>query len=371
MVRVFLIAVGMFFVGLTLGLGYMTLRNATPIPVVQTERSQPVAQVEAPDLPVQMRMASSYSSGSPLLGSLGVSTAQRISLFTDGKVDLKFHEPGALAAPNEVLNAVASGEVDAGWTSASYWVEKDSAFAFFVGLPFGPRAAEYLAWLHHGGGRELMTELFAANGIVPVACGLLPAEGGGWFRKEINSVADLQGQKIRIIGLGGQVLRKLGANTVLAPGGEVFLGLQTGDLDGAEFSVPAIDLRVGFYKVAPYYYLPGWHQPLTIHLLAFNPQVWEKMSDRQREAVGAVCAANLQDSLAEGEAAQPEALKALRKKGANIRPWPPEMMAAFEKTWRDVVAEQNAANPNFKRVWDSYAAFRDGYAEWRQLGYLR
>ncbi|MBX3454997.1 TRAP transporter substrate-binding protein [Ferrovibrio sp.] len=371
MVRVFLIAVGMFFVGLTLGLGYMTVRNATPIPAVQTERSLPVAQVEAPDMPMQLRMASSYASGSPLLGSLGVSTTQRIAQFTDSKVDLKFHEPGALAPANEVLNAVASGEVDAGWTSASYWVEKDSAFAFFVGLPFGPRAAEYLAWLHHGGGQQLMTELFTANNIVPVACGLLPAEGGGWFRKEINSVDDLRGQKIRIIGLGGEVLRKLGANTVLAPGGEVFLGLQNGSLDGAEFSVPAIDLRVGFYKVAPNYYLPGWHQPLTIHLLAFNPTVWEKMSDRQREAVGTVCAANLQDSLADGEAAQPAALTALRKKGANIRPWSPELMSAFETTWRKVVAEQNAANPNFRRVWESYAAFRDGYAEWRQLGYLR
>jgi len=369
MARSFAIAIVAFFVGLSIGLGYLAVQRATPIPERIVAQSNPVLPGDM--APISLRLASSYTSAAPQLGSMGAATTTKLARLSGGALDLKFHEPGALVASADVFDAVAAGEVDVGWTSAAFLLEKDSAFGFFVGLPFGPRTSEYLGWIYHGGGQELMNELFGGYEVVPMVCGVLAAEGGGWFRKEINTLADLKGMKIRFTGLGGNVLRKLGADPQSLAGGEVFNGLRNGTLDGTEFSTPINDLRFGFYKVAPHYYLPGWHQPFTALLMVFHRKAWERLSEAQQAMVETVCGDNIQDSMAEGEAQQPFALKELRAKGAIVHSWSPEMLQAFEKSWLKVVAEQSAANPNFKRLWESYSAFRENYAEWRRLGYVQ
>ncbi len=368
MARSFAVAIVAFFVGLSVGLGYLAVQRATPIP--ERPAPAPATAVLNGDMPpITLRLASSYTSAAPQLGSIGAATTTKLARLSAGALDLKFHEPGALVGANEVFDAVASGEVDAGWTSAAYLLEKDAAFGFFVGLPFGPRTSEYLGWLYHGGGQELMNELFGRYEVVPMVCGVLAAEGGGWFRKEINSPADLRGMKIRFTGLGGEVMRKFGAEPMLMPGGDVFNGLRSGALDGSEFSTPMNDMRFGFYKVAPHYYLPGWHQPFTAILLVFQRQAWERLSEAQQAMVETVCGDNITDSLAEGEAQQPYAINTLRSKGAIVHNWSPEMLAAFKKAWNEVAAEQAASNPTFKRLWESYSAFRESYAEWRHIGY--
>jgi TRAP-type mannitol/chloroaromatic compound transport system substrate-binding protein len=369
MARSFAIAIIAFFAGLCIGLGYLAVQRATPIPERVVVPQNPVLRDDMQ--PISLRLASSYTSAAPQLGSIGAATTTKLARLSGGLLDLKFHEPGALVPAAEVFDAVASGEVDAGWTSAAYLLEKDSAFGFFVGLPFGPRTSEYLGWLYHGGGQELMAELFGRYDVVPMVCGVLVAEGGGWFRKEINSSNDLRGMKIRFPGLGGEVLRKLGAETNSIAGGEVYNAFATGQIDGSEFSTPINDLRFGFYKVAPHYYLPGWHQPFTAILMVFHRQAWEKLSESQQAMVETVCGDNVSDSLAEGEAQQPYALNELRAKGAIIHTWPPEVLQAFERSWRKVVAEQSAANPNFKRIWESYSAFREASKEWRQINYMK
>ncbi len=368
MARSFAVAIIAFLIGLSVGLGYLAVQRATPIPERPASLPTPTALRE--DMPpISLRLASSFTSAAPQLGSIGAATTSKLARLSAGALDLKFHEPGALVGASNVFDAVASGEVDAGWTSAAYLMEKDSAFGFFVGLPFGPRTSEYLGWLYHGGGQDLMNELFGRYEVVPMVCGVLAAEGGGWFRKEINSPNDLQGMKLRFPGLGGEVMRKLGAEPLQMPAGDVFNALSSGQIDGSEFSTPVNDLRFGFYKVAPHYYLPGWHQPFTAVLLVFQRKAWERLTEAQQAMVETVCGDNIADSLAEGEAQQPVAINALRSKGAIVHAWSPEMLAAYRKAWGQVAAEQAAANPNFKRIWDSYSAFRDNFAEWRRIGY--
>jgi len=371
MTRSVAIAVIALFIGLALGLGYMTVRN-TPDPSERAAGTRPAAGGAAPAAPArQLRLASSYSSSSPLLGARARGIATSIETLTGGSLDVNFREPGAPTPSAEVLKAVAAGDVEAGWTSASQLAMDDSAFTFFWGIPFGPRAVEYLAWLNHGGGRELMVDMFAPLDLMPLICGLLPAEGGGWFRKEIRSLDDLKDQKFRINGLGGEVLAKLGMEISKIPSGEVFIALQNGTLDAAEYSVPSVDLRFAFYKTAQHYYLPGWHQPLTAQLLVFNRRTWETLTDQQRLAVETACGDSMLRSIAEGEALQPAALKDMQARGVVLHTWPPAVMAAFEKAWQQVVAEQVAANPNFRKIWESYTAFRESYAPWRFTAYQR
>lgn len=364
------VAIVAFLAGLTVGLGYLAVQRATPIP--ERPLAQPITPPPEPAAaPLVLRLASSFSAAVPQLGTFGVATAEKMARLSAGQFELKFHEPGALAASAAVFDAVSAGEVEAGWTVATYDIENNSAFAFFAGLPFGARPSEYLAWLRQGGGEDLMRELYGSYGIMPLVCGFLPAEGGGWFRKEIQSPADLAGLKFRVSGMGARVLTKLGVETVALPGGEIYNALQSGAIDGAEFSTLANDLRFGFYKLAPHLYLPGWQQQLTPIMLVVNQKIWDDLSEPRRAMLTTICGDNIQDSLAEGESQASEALQTLRNKGVQIRQWPPILLAAFDKAWRATVAEESAANPAFLKIWESYSAFRANYAAWRREGYMR
>ncbi|HCO92288.1 MAG TPA: C4-dicarboxylate ABC transporter, partial [Alphaproteobacteria bacterium] len=244
------------------------------------------------------------------------------------------------------------------------------ALQLFASVPFGPGAGEYLAWYYFGGGRQMFEEIYARHNIHGLVCGMIAPEASGWFREEIRSIEDLRGKKMRFFGLGAQVLEKLGVSTQLLASGDIFPALELGTIDATEFSMPAIDLDLGFHQAAKHYYFPGWHQQSTFFELMINKQAWEALDDTQRAQIETVCGDSVREGLAEGEYIQFAALQSLREKGVQIHRWPPEILTALSNAWDEVAAEQSAADPDFKRVWESLQAFRANYKEWRALGYL-
>ena len=323
----------------------------------------------AADVAVRWKMASAYSARLPQLGTLAKRLETQIWRVSGGTMEIRFHEPGTLVPTDQIFDAVASGAIDSAFASPASLAGKSSAFGLFSAVPFGPTAGEYLAWIEFGGGRALMESLYRQHNIHAVACGLLAPEASGWFRKEIRVADDLKGLRMRITGLGAMVMEKMGVATVAMDGGEIFMALEAGTLDAAEFSMPAIDRALGLERLANFYYLPGWHQPATVFPLIINLDQWEKLEAIQKARVEAVCGDNLRYGLAEGEALQFEALKDIQAKGVQVRRWPRPILEALKRAWRDVVDEETLTEVDFRRVWKSLAAFRENYAIWRELGY--
>ena len=315
-------------------------------------------------------MQSTYPGSLTQLGTLGKHNAEMITKVTGGAITVNFQEPGAIVPALEVFDAVASGAVETGWSTPGYWAGKVPALQLFAAVPFGPQAGEYLAWMKFGGGKELFDEIYHKYNIHGVHCGIIAPEASGWFRKEINTVDDLKGLKMRFFGLGAKVMEKMGVSTQLLAAGDIFPALELGTIDATEFSMPAIDLNLGFYQVAKHYYFPGWHQQSTLFDLMVNLDLWEGLDDTLRIQVETACDAGIAYGLAEGEAIQGKALIELRNKGVTIHEWPPEILDALNAAWKEVVEEQSA-DADFKRAWDSLTAFRAEYAEWKQIGYLK
>lgn len=320
--------------------------------------------------PVRWKMASSFSGNLILLGTQGNFVEERVRTLSGGAMELKFFEPGALVPALEIFDAVSTGSVNAGWTGSGYWAGKVPALQFFTAVPFGPDAGEGLAWMYYGGGLELMQEIYARHNIYSQPCSLISPEGSGWFNKEINSVEDLKGLKMRFFGLGAKVMEKLGVSTQLLAAGDIFPALELGTIDATEFSNPAIDLELGFYQVAKHYYFPGWHQPMSMIELMVNLDDWNGLGETQKEIINAVCKESLLQSFANGEAIQFAALQELQAKGVTVHRWSPEIMEALETAWNEVVEDEASKNEDFARVWGSLKEFRRGYKIWGDLGYL-
>ena len=298
--------------------------------------------------------------------------AKSVMKMTDS-IKVKVYEPKKLIAPFEILGAVSSGKVNAGWATAGYWKGKIPASPLFSSVPFGPEAPEFVAWLYYGNGMKLYQEMYDKHGynVKVIPAGIISPETSGWFKSEINSPEDLKGLKMRFFGLGGDVMQKLGVSTTLLPGGEIFPALEKGAIDATEFSMPAIDQRLGLHKIAKYNYFPGWHQQATLFELLINKDVWNKMSKKQQNIIQTACKASILDSLAEGEASQFKPMKKnVEKNGVIIKTWSPEMLNTFKTTWLDVVEEQKVKDPFFAKVWKDLSEFRAGYAIWKQKAFL-
>jgi TRAP-type mannitol/chloroaromatic compound transport system substrate-binding protein len=347
----------------------MTLRNwlaAGAAALVACASTVAVAQ----DKRVRMQMGGAFPSSTAILGPAQLRTVELIKGISGGSIDIRFFEPGALVPAGQYLDAVGNGSLDAAWTVAGFFTGKDIAFAMYAAVPFGPEAGEYLAWMKHGGGEKMFKELAAKYGVEAHLCGLIAPEASGWFRKEIKSLDDLKGLKMRFFGLGANVMQKLGVATQLLQAGEIFQALQLGTIDATEFSMPAMDLSLGFHQVAKHYYFPGWHQMSTFNMLIISKQKWAELSDTQKLQIQTACEAQMLHQLAEGEAKQAAAIKEIQSKGVTIHRWSKEILDTLEKTWEEVAKEQAEKSPEFKKAWDSYSAFRKEYATWRALGYL-
>jgi TRAP-type mannitol/chloroaromatic compound transport system substrate-binding protein len=325
----------------------------------------------AQDKKVRVQMGWAFPSTTGLLGPTQTRLVETLRAISGGSIDVKGFEPGALVPANQYLDAVGNGSLDMAWTVSGFWTGKDIAFAMFASVPFGPEAGEYMAWMKHGGGEKLMKELHAKYNVEVMTCGMISPEASGWFRKEIKSLDDLKGLKMRFFGLGANVMQKLGVSTQLLQAGEIFQALQLGTIDATEFSMPVMDLTLGFHQVAKFYYFPGWHQQSTINELIISKQKWAEFSEAQKAQIRTTCDAITLQQLVEGEAVQFKAMKEIQAKGVQIKKWPKSFIDAYEKAWNEVAAEQAAKSPEFKKAWDSYSAFRKDYAIWKDHGYLK
>lgn len=325
----------------------------------------------AADAKTSLKMGSTYPSSLVQLGSLGKVLEQTVSDISGGELELKFFEPNALVPALEIFDAVKAGAVDAGWSTPGYWQGKEPALALFAAVPFGPSTGEYLAWVLNGGGEAMMQEIYAKHNLYSIICGVIAPEASGWFREEITSLEQLRGKKMRFFGLGARVMTKLGVDTQLLAAADIYPALERGTIDATEFSMPAIDLNLGFYQVAKHYYFPGWHQQSTLFELLINLDTWNGLSDTERAQLTTACRANITLGQAEGEAIQGKALIELKSKGVTIHRWPQEILDQLEATWNETAAEIAAEDASFKTAWDSLQAFRAEYAVWKDLGYLK
>ncbi|MDP2377608.1 TRAP transporter substrate-binding protein [Reyranella sp.] len=325
----------------------------------------------AQDKKVRIQMQSNFASTLALLGPNAKYTVDQVNKLSGGSIDMKFFEPGALVPPGQAFDAVSSGALDAAWATPGYWTGKDIAFAVFSTVPFGPGLGEYLAWMKEGGGEKMMQALYAKYNIHAVMCHLIPPEASGWFRKEIKTLDDLKGLKMRFFGLGANVMQNLGVSTQLLQAGEIFQALQLGTIDATEFSMPVMDLSLGFHQVAKFYYFPGWHQQATVGDMIINKAKWDSLSATQKAQVEAACDQTVLRGIAVGETVQGPAMTELESKGVKLMTWGPEFLAAFKKEWEKVAAEQSAKSPEFKKAWDSLSAFRAKYEVWKDRGYLK
>jgi TRAP-type mannitol/chloroaromatic compound transport system substrate-binding protein len=309
----------------------------------------------------------------PLLGKPLTWFADQVEKASNGEIVFKLYDPGKLVPVVEILESVSKGHIQAGYAAPAFWMGKVPAAPIFGSVPFGPEGPEYMAWMFQGNGLKLWQEAYDEAGfnvkVFPVI--LCPPETSGWFAKEIKSVKDFKGLKMRFYGLGGSVIQKLGASATMLPPAEIFASLEKGVIDAAEFSSPYVDVSQGFYKIAKYNYFPGWHQQTSIHEIVINKNVWKKMPARQQALIEIAVRASLLQTQAIGEGSQGAVIREnAEKRGVKNMYWSPELLAAFKKAWEDVVQEQCGKNAMFKKVWEDLSSFRADYKIYSRLGFL-
>ena len=320
---------------------------------------------------VRWKMHSAFGGKLIVLGEGANYVADSVTKMSGGEVTMKFFEPGALVPGTAYYDPVSSGSIDAAFGTPGYNVNKNNAYAFFSAVPFGPGAGEYLAWMQYGGGEEMATEMYARDNIRYNLCGVIAPETSGWYRKEIKSVDDLKGLKMRFFGLGAKVMEKFGVSTQLLAAGDIYPALELGSIDATEFSLPAADKDLGFYQVAKHNYFPGWHQQSTLNELLVHKATYDAITDTQKAVIKGACDANVTFMFSRGEAVQFAAMKFHQEKGVTIHRWSDDMLAKFEAAWNEVVAEDIKTNEDSKKIWASLSTFRKDYAIWKENGYLK
>jgi TRAP-type mannitol/chloroaromatic compound transport system substrate-binding protein len=311
------------------------------------------------------KMVTAWPRNYPGPGIAASRLAARIHDMSDGRLDIKVYGAGELVPALEVFDAVSAGTAEMGHAAPHYWAGKIPAASFFSGVPFGMTANEMNAWLYHGGGLDLWRELYAPFDLVPIPAGNGGIQMAGWFRKPVRSVADLRGLKMRIAGLGGAVLAKLGVVPMTMPVGEVFTALQTGALDAAEFAGPYTDMPMGLYRVAKYYYVPGWHEPGSPLECLINQAAWQSLPKDLQAIVDAACQAMNNDVLAELNARNATALETLVDQHQVIVSYlPGAVIDVLRETTAEVVSEYAAKDSATRRAHDAYQAFARKVGRW-------
>ncbi len=318
---------------------------------------------------ISWRLASSFPPGLDTIYGGGETLAKYVSEATDGNFTIDVFGAGEIVPPFEVVDAVSANTVEMAHTVGYYFSGKDVAWAALSAIPFSLNARGMSAWYYHGGGVDITNAFFANYGIVGFPCGNTAAQMGGWFRREVNTVADLQGLKMRI-GFAGVIMTKLGVIPQALPGGEIYSALEKGTIDAAEWVGPYDDEKLGFQKVAPYYYYPGWWEGgPTVHAL-INQAKFAELPASYQSLLRTACQATSNDMLAKYDYVNPTALKKLVAAGAQLRPFSPEIMEASFNAANEAYGEFEAASPNFKTIWDSIKAFRRDYYLWNQVAEL-
>jgi len=313
---------------------------------------------------VKWRLASSFPKSLDTIFGAAEVISKRVAASTGGKFQIQVFAGGEIVPPFGVVDAVQNSTVQCCHTAPYYFFGKDPTFAFGCALPFGMNARMQNAWMMHGGGRQLYNDFLKDYNIISFGAGNTGAQMGGWFRKEIKTVADLKGLKFRVGGTGGLPLQKLGVVPQMIPGGDIYPSLEKGTIDAAEWVGPYDDEKLGFYKVAKYYYYPGWWEggpelDVFVNLKAFN-----ELPKEYQNILEAACAEANLDMLAKYDALNPAALKRLIANGVKLQPFSNDILAACYKATQEVYDEIATKNEKFRKIYEPWKAFRSNDVQW-------
>jgi TRAP-type mannitol/chloroaromatic compound transport system substrate-binding protein len=329
---------------------------------------EPASGVAAATQTFEWKMVTTWPKNFPGLGTGANHLAQLIQSLSGGRIKIKVYGANELVGAFEAFDAVSQGTAQMGHGGSYFWSGKVPCSPFFTSVPFGMNAQEMNAWMYQGGGIELWQEAYAPFGVLPFPIGNTGVQMGGWFHKEIKSLEDFKGLKMRIPGMAGEVLRRLGGTPVTLPGGDLFAALKNGTIDATEWVGPYNDLAFGFYKAAKFYYAPGWHEPGSVMECVVNKAAFESLPpDLQAIVTGAMRIANM-DMLADYTANNQRALEALvNKHGVQLRTFPDDLLVALKRVSDEVLLEAAQKDALTQKVYDSFMRFRADVMKWHAI----
>ncbi|BAF69903.1 TRAP transporter substrate-binding protein [Nitratiruptor sp. SB155-2] len=319
---------------------------------------------------ITIKLATSWPAHFPIMGEGVEEFAKRVEQASDGEVQIKVFAKNLLVPALQVFDACSAGQIEAFHSGPYYWKGKNSAFSLFGGFPFGFTSTEMNAWMNYGNGLHLWRELYAKYNLYPLLGGNTDVQMGGWFRKEIHTLKDLKGLKMRIPGLGGEVMAKLGINPILLPAGEIFTALDRGTIDATEWVGPALDMKMGFYKVAKYYY-SGFHEPGSVLELTFNKKFWESLPKDIHHLIDSLAQELNAKMIYRFQHENAKALTKLKSLGVELKSWPQEIVDAAKKALMLVIHEQSQKSEDFQRVWKDIEPYWMQNRDWTSLGLKR
>ncbi len=316
----------------------------------------------------ELRLATSWPKDFPGLGEMPNRFATALRDLSDGRLDVKVYAAGELVGALECFDAASTGAADMYHAAEYYWQGKSKAFSFFTAVPMGMTAAEIMGWVEFGGGQALWDALSADFNIKPFQAGNTGHQTGGWFKREMNSLEDFKGLNMRMPGLGGEVIRRLGGAAVRLSGGEIYQSLQSGAIDATEWVGPWNDYALGLYREAPYYYAPGFHEPGASLSLGINLDVWNSFSSSEQAMIRYAASAANNSSLGEYTVENARALEILKKdQGIYPRYFSDDIMAEIGRISEEVVEEFGNSDAQTQKVYESYVAARNQYRGWTEM----
>lgn len=321
----------------------------------------------APNKKYKWNMVTTWPPNFPILGEGCNKFAEWVDQMSGGRLKIRVFGGGELIPPLEAFDAVSSGTAQIGHGSAYYWAGKIPAAQFFASVPFGMNAQQVNAWILSGGGLQLWRELYAPFDLIPFVAGNTNAQMGGWFNKEINTIEDLKGLKMRIPGLGGRVFKRAGGSAILSAGSEIYTNLERGVIDATEWIGPFHDYKMGFHKIAKYYYSPGWHEAGTALEIFVNKSIFESLPSDLQAIIETASARLNQYMMTELEVGNAEYLEKLAEEGVEIRSFPDEVLETLKKTTDELIADMVASDPKSAKVYASFKAFKDKNRPWSNL----
>lgn len=319
---------------------------------------------------VRWRMATSWPKSLDTIFGGADTLCKRVSEMTDGRFEITPYAAGEIVPPLQVFDAVQDGSVEAGHTASYYYIGKNPAFAFGTSVPFGLTAQQQNAWLYEGGGLDTLRKLYADFNLINFPAGNTGAQMGGWFKRQVNTLADLQGLKMRIPGLGGEVMAKLGVNVQVLPGGEIYLALDRGAIDAAEWVGPYDDEKLGLNKTAKYYYYPGWWEPGPTLEAQVNKTAWAKLPQEYRQVFATAAYEANMTMLAQYDTRNREAIARLVAGGTQLTAYSNDILQAAQTAAFDIYENNASQNTGFKTVYDQWKNFRQQIYSWNKVNEL-
>ncbi|WP_230533841.1 TRAP transporter substrate-binding protein [Microvirga roseola] len=339
--------------------------KAAGLGVAASTLAKPAIAQSAPT--ITWRLQSSYPTSLDTIYGACQVFSKAVAEATDNKFKIQVFAAGEIIPPLSIVDGVQNGTVEMGQTGSYFYIGKDPAFAFGTGIPFGPNTRQQHAWFYHGGGNDLLNAFYANYKLYHFPFGGTGTQMGGWFRKEIKSKADLVGLKMRLGGLSGTVLQRLGLVPTQLAAGDIYTSLERGTLDAAEFVGPHDDEKLGLAKIAPYYYYPGFWEGAASLSLFVNLDKWNELPAGYKSLLNTAAAYAATDMLAKYDAQNPAALRRLVANGAQLRAFPQDILQESYKAAAALYAEMGEKNPFFKKILDHQMAFRNEVYPWTQI----